>query len=52
MNVQSISLAQQRNNSQQTFNGYVDKPVIKLIDGLTQSSMDKVVRDANLAYQK
>lgn len=52
MNVQPISLAQQRNNSQQTFNGYVDKPVIKLIDGLTQSSMDKVVRDANLAYQK
>lgn len=52
MNVQPISFAQQHNNSQPTFNGYVDKPVIKLIDGLTQSSMDKVVRDANLAYQK
>ena len=52
MNVQPISLAQQRNNSQPTFNGYVDKPVVKIIEGLTQSSMDAVVREANFTHQK
>jgi len=52
MNVQSISLATPQHNSQPTFNGYVDKPVIKLVRGLTQMGMDRVVNEANLSYQK
>ena len=52
MNVQSISLATPQHNSQPTFNGYVDKPVIKLVRGLTQMGMDRVVNEANLSCQK
>lgn len=52
MNVQPVSFAQQRNNSQPTFNGYVDKPVEKIIEGLTQMSMDTVVKEANEAHIK
>lgn len=52
MNVQSISLATPQHNSQPTFNGYVDKPVVKLVRGLTQMGMDRVVNEANLSYQK
>lgn len=49
MNVQPISLAQQHNNSQPAFKGYVDKPVKKIIKNLTQINMDAVVKEANEA---
>lgn len=52
MNVQPISLTTQQHNSQPTFKGYVDKPVEKLVRGLTQMKMDEVVKDANFSYQK
>ncbi len=52
MNVQPISLTTPQHNSQPTFNGYVDKPVEKLVKGLTQMKMDEVVKEANLSYQK
>ena len=52
MNVQPINLATQQHNSQPTFNGYVDRPVEKLVRGLTQMKMDEVVKDANFSYQK
>lgn len=53
MKVQPISITTlQQNNNQPTFNGYVDRPVIKLIRGLTQSSMDNVVREANMNSKK
>ncbi len=52
MYIQPINATSQRNNSQPTFNGYVDKPVIKLVRGLTQMGIDRVVNEANLSYQK
>ena len=52
MYIQPVNATSQRNNSQPTFNGYVDKPVIKLVRGLTQMGIDRVVNEANLSYQK
>ena len=52
MNVQPINMSAPQHNSQPTFKGYVDKPVVKLIEGLTQMSMDKVVQKANLANEQ
>lgn len=47
MNVHPINMSAPQHNSQPTFNGYIDKPVVKLIEGLTQISMDRVVQTAN-----
>ncbi len=52
MNVQPINMSTPQHNSQPTFKGYVDKPVVKLIEGLTQMSMDKIVQKANLANEQ
>ncbi len=52
MNVQPISFAQQHNNSQPTFNGYVDKSVIKIINKLAKKEMNAIVKTSNQANEK
>lgn len=52
MYIQPVNATSQRNNSQPTFNGYVDKKVVKIVKTLTQRSIDDVEKNANESYQK
>ena len=52
MNVQPINMSTPQHNSQPSFNGYVDKPVIKIINKLAQKEMNAIVKTYNQANEK
>lgn len=52
MNVQPINMSTPQHNSQPSFNGYVDKPVIKIINKLAQKEMNAIVKTYNQANKK
>lgn len=52
MNVQPINMSTPQHNSQPSFNGYVDKPVIKIINELAQKEMNAIVKTYNQANEK
>lgn len=52
MNVQPINMSTPQHNSQPSFNGYVDKPVIKIINKLAQKEMNTIVKTYNQANEK
>lgn len=52
MNVHPINMSAPQHNSQPSFNGYVDKPVIKIINKLAQKEMNAIVKTYNQANEK
>lgn len=52
MNVHPINMSAPQHNSQPSFNGYVDKPVIKIINKLAQKEMNAIVKTYNQANKK
>lgn len=52
MNVHQINMSAPQHNSQPSFNGYVDKPVIKIINKLAQKEMNAIVKTYNQANEK
>ena len=52
MNVHPINMSAPQHNSHPSFNGYVDKPVIKIINKLAQKEMNAIVKTYNQANEK